>query len=54
MSMLARKWLTLDCLVDKITIQMLPQGDIINISITKSGIMTVKQKGRSLLQDYIC
>ncbi len=48
MSTLARKWLTLDCLVDKITIQMLPQGDIINISITKSGIMTVKQNKEGL------
>ncbi len=48
MSELSRKWLTLDCLVDKITIQRLPQGDIINMSITKSGIMTVKQNKEGL------
>ncbi|MFA5341858.1 MAG: hypothetical protein WC332_08780, partial [Clostridia bacterium] len=48
MSDLSRKWLTLDCLVDKITIQRLPQGDIINMSITKSGIMTVKQNKEGL------
>ena len=48
MSGISRKWLTLDCLVDKITIQRLPQGDIINMSITKSGMMTVKQSKEGL------
>ncbi len=48
MSDISRKWLTLDCLVDKITIQKLPQGDIINVSITKSGMMTVTQNAEGL------
>jgi hypothetical protein len=34
--------------VDKITIQKLPQGDIINVSITKSGMMTVTQNAEGL------
>jgi len=45
---MSKRWLTLDSLVDKITIQKLPEGDIINLSITKAGIMTVRQNKQML------
>ena len=48
MSEMSKRWLTLDSLVDKITIQKLPEGDIINLSITKAGIMTVRQNKQML------
>lgn len=49
MSEMSRKWLTLDSLIDKITIQRLPEGDIINVSITKAGMMIIKQSKEGLL-----
>ena len=48
MSEMSRKWLTLDSLIDKITIQRLPEGDIINVSITKAGMMVVNQNKEGL------
>ena len=48
MSDKSKRRLTLDSLVDKITIQKLPEGDIINLSITKAGIMTVRQNKQML------
>jgi hypothetical protein len=48
LSEMARKWLTADSLIDKITIQILPEGTVMNITVTRSGIMSVTQEGDSI------
>jgi hypothetical protein len=49
LSELARRWLTADSLIDKITVQVLPEGTIKNMTVTKSGIMSVTQDGNNII-----
>ena len=49
LSDLARRWLTADSLIDKITVQVLPEGTIKNMTVTKSGIMSVTQDGNNII-----
>lgn len=44
-----RRWLTADSLIDKITIQVLPEGTVKNMTVTKSGIMSVTQDGDNII-----
>ncbi|MFA7673631.1 MAG: hypothetical protein WCY62_07235 [Clostridia bacterium] len=48
LSEMARKWLTADSLIDKITIQVLPEGTVKNMTVTRSGIMSVTQDGDNI------
>ncbi len=45
----AQKWLSADTIIDKITMQKLPEGDILNFTITKAGMLEVIQEKNSII-----